>query len=290
VVLSEIYQKELSEAIRLAISGDSLEVGKSVVYYVKHVLTQEDVKKELKLDFDEIEIHPAQHSAYTADVVLLKKGKLVRMINAKTCVSGNLESTLNALRKSKRKNEDGLIIFGLACTKPDNSVRRILGMIFIDKKFLFSEPTENIMDTIISKLKKKQKDEGCKELTTYSLNQMIAMESLVNALKAFETAEKANKNAEMANKNAKLANKNAEKASKNAEMANKNAEAANKNAELANKNAELASKNAEAAKRIAEETKISVKRLEEKLDKLLDIVIKLTDTVNELKRKVEKSK
>ena len=191
--VSKIYQKKLSEAVRLATSGDTLEVSKSIVYYVKHVLTQESIKRELKLDFDKIEIHPAQHSANTADVTLLKKGKFVGMINVKTCVSGNLRATLNAVRKTKRLNDDGLIIFGLTCTKSDNKVKRILGMIYINKKVLFEEPTDVIMSMIIEKLKKKQEDENCKELTPYSLNQMIALEGLVNSLKAYDMATEAKK-------------------------------------------------------------------------------------------------
>ena len=202
MVISKIYQKKLNDAIRLATSGDSLEVGKSVIYYAKHVLTQENVKKELNLDFDEIEIHPAQHDPNVADIILFKDGKLVRMINVKTCVSGVLKSTIRALRRSRRTNEDGLIIFGLACTRPDQTVNYILGILFIDKEYLFSESIDNLVKTIVSKLKNKQKEEGCKDLTPYSLNQMIAMGSMVNSLKAIDAAEKASKSAEAASKNA----------------------------------------------------------------------------------------
>lgn len=248
--VSKIYQKELSEAVRLATSGDSLEVGKSVVYYVKHVLTQENVKKELNLDFDEIEIHPAQHSANTADVILLKKGKLVGMINVKTCVSGNLRATLSALRKSKRTNEDGLIIFGLACTKSDSEVKRILGMVFINKKFLFGESIDVLMDLIIAKLKKKQKDEGCKELTPYSLNQMIALESLISSQKAYDMAV----------------------------VAKKSADEAKRSADEAKRSAEEAKRSAEEAKRSINEIKDRISAIEKKIDQIHEIMKKLIES------------
>lgn len=260
MVISKIYQKKLNDAIRLATSGDSLEVGKSVIYYAKHVLTQENVKKELNLDFDEIEIHPAQHDPNVADIILFKDGKLVRMINVKTCVSGVLKSTIRALRRSRRTNEDGLIIFGLACTRPDQTVNYILGMLFIDKEYLFSESIDNLVKTIVSKLKNKQKEEGCKDLTPYSLNQMIAMGSMVNSLKAIDAAEKASKSAEMARLTA----------------------------EKASKSAEAASKNAERTWRVAEETRDRVGRLEEKMDEISGLIKDLIDKITGKDKRVKK--
>ena len=247
--ISKIYQKELNDAIKLAIAGDSLDVGKSIVYYAKLVLNNDEVKKELNIDFDQLIINPAQHNPNKADIILLKKNKVVRKINAKTCVSGNLESTLISLRKTKRHDEDGLIIFGLMCAKSENVSKRILGTVFIDKDFLYTTSLSKLLSVIIQKLKQKQKEENCKELTTYSLNQLIAMEAAVSSIKAAESSIKAAEFSEKALNSSLIAKETAYEA----------------------KQAALEAK--ETTKEVAEFTKLAVK----KIDKLTEIVSKLVE-------------
>ena len=101
-------QRDLLKLIKLAVSEHSIDLAKFVTRVLENILPE--VKDQLEIDFDAVQVYPGPQTRESADIELYKSGSLIIRLNVKTCMSGDLRATVNKLRSSIRVGENGLII------------------------------------------------------------------------------------------------------------------------------------------------------------------------------------
>ena len=84
-----LVQKPLSELIKVVFVQHPVDLGRFTVRLLGDILP--DIKDELELEFDRIEIYPGPQPRGTGDIELFKEGKIVGRISVKTAVSGDLK-------------------------------------------------------------------------------------------------------------------------------------------------------------------------------------------------------
>ena len=174
MALSDIVQRKIAELLTFVVTGEKVEVGKSAVAYLRKILPE--IKGELRLDFDEFEIHPGPHPRDTADIELIKNNAVIQKITVKTAVSADIKATIRRMQIEKRRYEDGLLIFGLYCVKGDKK-DKVLGLILIPRNVLYSEAVDAIYEAILGKVEEKKRKENYDEISIVAMNESIILET-----------------------------------------------------------------------------------------------------------------
>ncbi len=177
MTLSDIAQRKISELLDFLIVKEKIELGKATVEYLKSILPE--IRDTLNIDFDDFRVNPGGHPTETANVELLKNRVVTAKITVKTAVSGNIRAAIKRMQQEKRYNEDGMLIFGLYCVRNEKEKDLVLGIVLIPRFVLYNEPRDAIYESILEKVKEKQKKEGYKEISVVAMNESTLLETAV---------------------------------------------------------------------------------------------------------------
>ena len=212
-----ILQREIGELIRVVMTSYPIDLGKFTVRSLGKILPE--IKDELGLDFDKIVVYPGPQPRESADIELYVKDELVKKINVKTAVSGDLEVTLRRLKKSVKMDEDGLLIaFGIAI-KGEKPIETKMLMIYIPSQIIQKYAPSEILLVVEEKLLEKIKEEKLDSIDIIALNEALQFEQAYRSIIALETAKKAKELAEQARDEAQQAKELAEQARDEARQA-----------------------------------------------------------------------
>ncbi|MHA1608069.1 MAG: hypothetical protein ACTSWP_11155 [Candidatus Freyarchaeota archaeon] len=253
----KLVQKELRELVRVVLPPHPVDLGKFTTVILGRVL--KDVKKELGLDFDELEVHPGPHPRESADIELIKEGVISRRINVKTCVSGDLKVTLRRLVDSIRLGEDGAVVVFALCHKGKSVEARMI-IALIPEEALRKYGSLEIYDVIQGKIKEKTVKEGYDVIEPLAVNDAIELERARTAIEAYDHANKAYKEVKEAKEESKKIREEARQAREEARKAYEEARHAREEARQAREEARKAYEEARHAREI----------IEKKLDAILD--------------------
>jgi len=205
-----IVEEEIAKLIRVVFIPYPIYLGNFTLIVLKNILPK--VKDKLNLDFDEIEVYPGPQPRESADIELYRDGKIIKKINVKTSISGNLKRTLYNLYKSRKYGEDGLIIVFMSPRKMGETLPMQMVIIYIPSEIFQKFSRTDIIGIIENKLDEKIIKEGFDSLNPIAVNEAIMFELAYKAIIAAEKAEKAFNEAREAREEARKAREEAEKA------------------------------------------------------------------------------
>jgi len=104
-----LVQKPLSELIKVVFVQHPVDLGRFTVRLLGDILP--DIKDELELEFDKIEVYPGPQPRGTGDIELFKEGKIVGRISVKTAVSGDLKVAFRKIWRDLERGKDGIILY-----------------------------------------------------------------------------------------------------------------------------------------------------------------------------------
>lgn len=210
----KIYQKPLSELIKVVFISHPVDLGKFSVRILEDIILEH--KNEFDFQFDEIKIYPSQQPRESGDIELFYKNKVVRRISVKTDVAGNLKRTFKKILKDLRRHgQDGMLVTFYTCEKEKNIEDVLLILVYMPQECLFYNAPE-VFDEIQYKFDEKANREKCKKLRALAVNEAIQFEMLYKAVVNEEIAREARDTAREARDTAKKAKEMAEEAYKEA--------------------------------------------------------------------------
>ncbi|MHA1368420.1 MAG: hypothetical protein ACTSRA_01730 [Promethearchaeota archaeon] len=132
----KLIQQELCDLITVAVQSIALDLGRFTTSTLKNTLLE--MKDDLKIEFDSVNIHPVVQPRESSDIEFLSGNKVIFRLSVKTAVVGNIESTINKLRASKRAGEHSGIILGVGFYKSSDEVEVKLVLCLIPDQTLHS--------------------------------------------------------------------------------------------------------------------------------------------------------
>ena len=233
----KILQRKIGELIKVVMTPYPIDLGKFTVRSLGKILPK--VKDQLNLEFDKLIVYPGPQPRASADIELYLKDELVKKINVKTAVSGDLETALRRLKKSLKIGEDGLLIAFCIAIKDEKPIETKMLMIYIPSQILHEYTPSEILVIIEEKLLEKARKEKLDSIDIIALNEALQFEQTYRSIIASEEAKQAKALAEQARNEAKQAKELAEQARNEAKQAKELAEQARNEAKQAKELAKL---------------------------------------------------
>jgi len=205
-----LVQKPLSELIKVVFVQHPVDLGRFTVRLLGDILP--DIKDELELEFDRIEIYPGPQPRGTGDIELFKEEKIVGRISVKTAVSGDLKVAFRKIWRDLERGKDGIILY-FVTGKRKNVEKEDLKLIIIYlPNSVIAYTRSQVYYEIQDKIEEKTRREGYEKLMPLAVNEAIMLETLHRSLITEKKAEKAHEEAKKAYEEAKKAHEKAEKA------------------------------------------------------------------------------
>ncbi|MGQ4891276.1 MAG: hypothetical protein ACP6IP_02190 [Candidatus Njordarchaeia archaeon] len=188
---TRLIQKTLRKLIKVVVPAHPIDIGRFSARMLMDIL-KENIDK-LGLKFDDIIIHPGAQPRESADIELIKEGKIVTRISVKTSVSGEIIVTLRRLINSVRRGEDGIVVAAALFYKSEDEVDTKMIIIYLPNEILTMYNTNDIYDAIMEKIKEKTKREGYEKSEFLAINEALEIERTKLALEARDEAAEAKK-------------------------------------------------------------------------------------------------
>ncbi len=212
-----LIQKRVEELVRIAVVEHPIDIARFTTMMLKEILPK--AKEQLGLEFDNIVIYPGPQPRESADIELYRDGILVHKINQKTCVSGDLKTTIRKLKEAIKPWEEGIITAFIEFTDR-NGNEKVRTVIFYIPGHIARALTVGELDQIlVGKIEEKMIEEGYTGYHIIEVTSALALWRAKQALMAREKAEEAAKEAKEARERAEEAAKEAKEARERAEEA-----------------------------------------------------------------------
>ena len=182
-----LVERKLSELIRVSMVPSPVDVGRFTVNVLAAVLPE--VKGDLGLEFDRVEVHPGPQPRRSADVELYLGGEVVARLSVKTSVSGELLPAIKRLRRSLKPWEDGLLVFFVVGVGEGGEEPKMV-MAYMPRVVFEGYSDEEILEALTSKIREKARREGLKDLRPLALNEALLFEMTCRAIVTEEEVRK----------------------------------------------------------------------------------------------------
>ena len=198
-----LIQKRVEELVRIAVVEHPIDIARFTTMMLKEILPK--AKEQLGLEFDNIVIYPGPQPRESADIELYRDGILVHKINQKTCVSGDLKTTIRKLKEAIKPWEEGIITAFIEFTDR-NGNEKVRTVIFYIPGHIARALTVGELDQIlVGKIEEKMIEEGYTGYHIIEVTSALALWRAKQALMAREKAEEAAKEAKEARERAEEA-------------------------------------------------------------------------------------
>lgn len=212
-----LVQKPLSELIKVVFVQHPVDLGRFTVRLLGDILP--DIKDELELEFDKIEVYPGPQPRGTGDIELFKEGKIVGRISVKTAVSGDLKVAFRKIWRDLERGKDGIILYFVTGKRKNVEKEDLKLIIIYIPNSVIAYTRSQVYYEIQDKIEEKTRQEGYEKLMPLAVNEAIMLETLYRSLITEEKAEKAYEEARKTREEAKKAYEEAKKAHEKAEKA-----------------------------------------------------------------------
>ncbi len=261
----KFIQRPLEEIIRVIFVQHPIDIGKFTVKVISE--DREALKRDLDIDFDDIKVYPGPQPRDSGDIELYKNEKIIRKINAKTAVSGDITATFKKLWSELTYDKDGLLVSIFVCNdKKTGDYKTILIFIYLPNE-ITQYPQEEAMYILKMKIYEKAERENCENFSPLAINDAIQFEYLRRVLITEEKVDLSIEKASEASEKSQLAFEKASEASEKSQLAFEKASEASEKSQLAFEKASEASE-------IAAETIEEIKEVKKILKEMYDILKK----------------
>jgi len=205
-------QKRLEELVKVIVPTHPIDIGAFTAKTLEEIIRES--KNYFDVEFDDVRVYPIAQPRESSDIELLKDNEVVKKINLKTAVSGNIGVALRKLAKTIRDKEIGALAFFVLLYREENEADAKIIIAIIPSEVFFNYDISDIYEVIISKVEQKIEKEKYLRWQILAVNEAIELMRAKEAILAHDAAEKAKKIAEEARDEAKKAREEAEKAKK----------------------------------------------------------------------------
>jgi len=207
-----LVQKPLSELIKVVFVQHPVDLDRFTVRLLGDILP--DIKDELELEFDKIEVYPGPQPRGTGDIELFKEGKIVGRISVKTAVSGDLKVAFRKIWRDLERGKDGIILYFVTGKRKNVEKEDLKLIIIYIPNSVIAYTRSQVYYEIQDKIEEKTRQEGYEKLMPLAVNEAIMLETLYRSIiteekakKAYEEARKAHEKAEKAYEETKIIRK-----------------------------------------------------------------------------------